>query len=120
MNSNSLANWGVDLVLNKNPMYLYAWGSGMNILYPLIVVPFIKILGLSIFSVRLPIVILSLFSIIYFNFALEKANVRLKLRIVLNYFIFLYIISSLCIVISFIETIISFSDNNSIFSKCIR
>ncbi|WP_191338850.1 hypothetical protein [Limosilactobacillus sp. DJ3M12] len=89
VNSNSLANWGVDLVLNKNPMYLYAWGSGMNILYPLIVVPFIKILGLSIFSVRLPIVILSLFSIIYFNFALEKANVRLKLRIVLNYFIFL-------------------------------
>lgn len=49
VNANSLGKYGKDIVLNKWPMYLYAWGSGMNILYPLIVIPFVKILGLTVF-----------------------------------------------------------------------
>ena len=74
VNANSLGKYGKDIVLNKWPMYLYAWGSGMNILYPLIVMPFVKILGLTVFSVRLPIVLLSIVAIVYTNIVLVKVK----------------------------------------------
>ena len=48
VNSWSLGKYGVDYFnLVHNPIYLFAWGSGMNILYPLLTVPFIKMFGLS-------------------------------------------------------------------------
>ncbi|AZZ60546.1 glycosyl transferase [Oenococcus sp. UCMA 16435] len=62
-NSWSLAHYGVDSALNRNPVYLYAWGTGMNVLYPLISVPFIKLIGLSLAAYRLPMVLLSIGSI---------------------------------------------------------
>src|SRR5699024_5962626 len=41
-NSWCIANYGVDMHLMKLPVYLIAWGSGMNVLYPLISVPVVK------------------------------------------------------------------------------
>lgn len=89
VNANSLGKYGKDIVLNKWPMYLYAWGSGMNILYPLIVIPFVKILGLTVFSVRLPIVLLSIVAIVYTNIVLVKVKESKSFILILNYCFFL-------------------------------
>lgn len=61
-NSWCLANYGVDSHLIKAPVYLIAWGSGMNILYPAIGIPFVKLFGLSVLSYRFPMVFLSILS----------------------------------------------------------
>lgn len=89
VNANSLGKYGKDIVLNRWPMYLYAWGSGMNILYPLIVIPFVKILGLTVFSVRLPIVLLSIVAIVYTNIVLAKVKESKSFILILNYCFFL-------------------------------
>lgn len=75
INAWSLGKYGIDYFhLVKNPVYLYAWGSGMNILYPLITVPFVKALGLSIVTYRLPLVIISTFSILLLAYALYRVR----------------------------------------------
>lgn len=73
-NSWSLANYGTDMWGNHNPVYLIAWGSGMNVLYPLIAVPFIKIMGLSVFSYRLPMIIISTLVAVFSYFSFRKAQ----------------------------------------------
>ena len=89
INSWSLGKYGVDYFhLVKNPVYLYAWGSGMNILYPLISVPFVKILGLTITTYRLPLIIINLVSILLLTYSLYKTRIlkniqRLMLLIVI-------------------------------------
>lgn len=62
-NSWCLANYGVDSHLMKMPVYLIAWGSGMNVLYPAISIPIIKLFGLSVLSYRFPMVFLSILSV---------------------------------------------------------
>lgn len=74
INSWSLANYGVDFHLTHNPIYLYAWGSGMNVLYPLLTVPFIKIWGLSIITYRLPMALLGIISSLFLISALIYAK----------------------------------------------
>ena len=75
INSWSLGKYGIDYFhLVKNPVYLYAWGSGMNILYPLITVPFVKILGLNIVTYRLPLIIISTFSVLLLAYALYRVQ----------------------------------------------
>ena len=78
INSWSIANYGVDFHLVHNPVYLYAWGSGMNILYPLLTVPFVKVLGLSVLSYRLPMVLLSIASslLLIISFLYAKFSYR--------------------------------------------
>lgn len=61
-NSWCIANYGVDMHLMKLPVYLIAWGSGMNVLYPLISVPVVKLFGLNILSYRFLMVFLSIVS----------------------------------------------------------
>ncbi|OIM77925.1 glycosyl transferase, partial [Oenococcus oeni] len=80
-NSWSLAHYGVDSALNRNPVYLYAWGTGMNLLYPLISVPFIKLIGLSLVAYRLPMVILSIGSI--FSLVVGMLMYKLPNRLIL-------------------------------------
>lgn len=76
INSWSLGKYGVDYFhLAKNPVYLYAWGSGMNILYPLIAVPFVKFLGLSIVVYRLPLIIVNLIAILLLTYSLYKTQI---------------------------------------------
>lgn len=75
VNAWSLGNYGIDYFhLAKNPVYLYAWGSGMNILYPLIAAPFVKYMGLSIISYRLPLIIISTFSILLLAYSLYRVQ----------------------------------------------
>ncbi len=69
-NAWSLANFGVDDHLASWPVYLCAWGSGMNILYPLIAVPFIKVLGLSVAVYRLPLLVISILAMLMFFYTL--------------------------------------------------
>lgn len=75
INSWSLGKWGVDYFnLASHPIYLYAWGSGMNILYPTIAIPFIKVLGLNIVAYRSPLIILNIIAIGTVIFALIKSE----------------------------------------------
>lgn len=81
INSWSLGKYGVDYFhLVKNPVYLYAWGSGMNILYPLIALPFVKSLGLTLVAYRLPLVIVNLISILLLTYSLYKTRILGKIQ----------------------------------------
>lgn len=46
----------------------------MNILYPLITVPFVKVMGLSMVAYRLPLIIISTFSILLLAYALYRVR----------------------------------------------
>jgi len=50
----ALLRYGVDRCGNAYPVLLEAWGSGQNVLYSYLAMPFIALLGLSELSVRLP------------------------------------------------------------------
>ena len=54
----ALLNYGIDRCGNSFPVLLEAWGSGQNVLYSYLVMPFIAIFGLTEFSLRLPAAIL--------------------------------------------------------------
>ena len=60
----SVLNYGIDRNANSYPVFLEAWGSGQNALYMYIIIPFVKILGLNILSVRLPMAIIGCTSLI--------------------------------------------------------
>ena len=59
---------------NKMPAFLVAWGSGQNALLTYLMIPFIKILGLNILSVRLPMAILGCISLIIMYLLLNKIS----------------------------------------------
>lgn len=80
-NSWCLANYGVDSHLMKALVYLIAWGSGMNILYPAIGIPFVKLFGLSVLSYRFPMVLLSILSMFALYNALMKNIDRPKFNL---------------------------------------
>lgn len=73
-NAWSLAHYGVSMHLNSLPVYLIAWGSGMNILYPLLIVPLLKITGLSVVAYRFPLVLLSVISYYALSYVLLKTK----------------------------------------------
>lgn len=50
----SLLNYGIDTAGYHNPVYLIAWGSGMNALETYLMMPFIALFGLEVWAVRLP------------------------------------------------------------------
>lgn len=54
----SILNYGIDRNGNYMPIFLVAWGSGQNAVYTYLLIPFIKILGLTVFSIRLPMAII--------------------------------------------------------------
>lgn len=60
----SILNYGIDRNGNFLPVFLVAWGSGQNALYTYISIPFIKIFGLNVFSIRLPMAIIGCISLI--------------------------------------------------------
>lgn len=61
----NILNYGVDRHLDSFPVYFKSWGGGQNALYTYILIPFIYFLGLSTFSVRLPMAIISCIGLIY-------------------------------------------------------
>ena len=59
----SLANYGMDSAGYFNPVYFVSWGSGMNVLESYLAVPFVKIFGLNVYTIRLPQLIIALISL---------------------------------------------------------
>lgn len=59
----SILNYGIDRNGNFMPAFLVAWGGGQNALLTYLIIPFFKIFGPSIFSIRLPMAILGCISL---------------------------------------------------------
>ncbi len=59
-----LANYGTDRYLNHLPVYLINFGGGQSALYAYITSILIKIMGFSIFTIRLPAIVLGILAII--------------------------------------------------------
>ena len=68
----SVANYGIDRNGNSWPVFLEAWGSGQNALYMYIIMPFVKLFGLNVLSVRLPMAIIGCISLIVMYLLLRK------------------------------------------------
>lgn len=70
----AVSNYGIDRNGKSWPIFLEAWGSGQNALYMYIIMPFVKIMGLSILSVRLPMAIIGCISLIIMYKILSKTK----------------------------------------------
>lgn len=68
----ALLNYGIDRNGCTLPVHLIAWGSGQNVLYAYLSMPFIALFGLNVFSVRIVNLIFSLLTIIAVYFALKR------------------------------------------------
>ena len=62
----SVLNYGVDRNGNFLPVHFVAWGSGQNVLYSYIMMPFILIFGLNVLSIRLPMALIGVLALILF------------------------------------------------------
>lgn len=71
---------------NKLPAFLVAWGSGQNALLSYLMIPFIKLLGLNVLSVRLPMAILGCISLIIMYLLLKKISNKKLATIGLAFF----------------------------------
>jgi len=61
----SLANFGVDRYLNSFPVYFINYGGGQSVLYGYMTMIFMKILGFSVYAIRIPGVIVSSIAFIF-------------------------------------------------------
>lgn len=68
----SISEYGVDRYLNSYPVYLINFGGGQSALYAYLAALFIKLLGFSLFTVRLPAALLSIFSIFISYLTVKK------------------------------------------------
>lgn len=67
INAKTIADSGVDMYGTSFPVYLEAWGvAGQSVMLLYLMAFFIKIFGLSFISIRLPMLIVSIISIIVF------------------------------------------------------
>ena len=60
----SLLEYGIDTAGYHNPVYLTAWGSGMNALESYLMMPFIALFGLEVWVIRLPQLIVACLSLL--------------------------------------------------------
>ena len=60
----SILKYGIDRAGYSYPVHLNAWGSGQNALYAYLLLPFIKIFGLNLFSLRLPNATISIITLL--------------------------------------------------------
>ncbi len=65
----SLLHYGIDSAGYRFPVYLTAWGSGMNALESYLMIPFLALFGLKIWVIRLPQLLVGLLSVpaVYFT-----------------------------------------------------
>lgn len=62
-NSWAVMNYGIDSYGYVRPVYYTAWGSGMNVLYSWLTMPFFALFGVSVVTIRLPQAVLGCISI---------------------------------------------------------
>lgn len=67
---------GVDSHGYAYPVYFISWGNGMNVLYSYLSIPFQKLLGVNIFSVRLPQVFFGSVTLVAFYWLLRELRDR--------------------------------------------
>ena len=70
--SYSLLKTGIDLSGYHNPVYLEAWGDGMNALETYLMLPLIRLFGLELFAIRLPQAVLGCLSLPVFYLLLKR------------------------------------------------
>lgn len=68
----SLFRYGKDRGGNSYPVYLYAWGSGQSVLYSYIMIPFIMLGGLSVYTMRLPMALIGIAALYIFYYLLKN------------------------------------------------
>lgn len=68
----ALLHTGVDSHGYHNPVYFISWGSGMNVLYSWLSIPFIRMGGLSLLTIRLPQALMGCVSLVVFYFLLKE------------------------------------------------
>ena len=85
-----IANYGVDQHLASYPVYLQSWGSGQSAVYAYLAAPFVKLFGLSIEVLRLPMAIISSLSLAFLYYVLRKTEQNKSLSFA---FIFIIVIS---------------------------
>lgn len=70
----SLLNYKMDSHGYGNPVYFVSWGSGMNVLYSYLTIPFLALTGnqLTTLAIRLPQAIFSCISLVIFYLLLNK------------------------------------------------
>ena len=54
------------------PVHLISWGSGQNALYAYMIIPFISIFGLNVYTLRIPMALMGCVSIVIFQKLTEK------------------------------------------------
>ena len=74
----SLFKYGIDRHGKSFPVHFISWGSGQNVLYSYIMIPFIAVLGLNELSVRLPMAIIGCISLILIYKFFNKYNKKLE------------------------------------------
>lgn len=72
----AILKYGMDRNGVSFPVHLIAWGSGQNALYAYVTMPFIAILGLNEFSLRLPMAIVGCVAIVAFYQLLKNLTGR--------------------------------------------
>jgi hypothetical protein len=70
----SILNYGIDRNGYSYPVLLKSWGSGQNVLYTYLAIPYVGILDLSELSVRLPMAIMSTISLFVFWLLCRKTR----------------------------------------------
>lgn len=70
----SLANYGVDCFGYRFPVYNTSWGSGMSALYSWLSIPFIKLFGLNMWSIRLAQALLGIISLVVLYLLMKKVT----------------------------------------------
>lgn len=79
-NAYTLMQYGSDSYGYRMPVYLTAWGSGMNALESYLMIPFVFIFGLSVWAIRLPMLIVGILTLITtYKLVLRFSNERFAL-----------------------------------------
>ena len=75
----SILKCGIDRHGKVYPIHFISWGSGQNVLYSYLMIPFIAIFGLTKFAVRLPMAIVGCISLIITYKLLKRHNKNLAI-----------------------------------------
>lgn len=75
----SILKYGIDRNGKSMPVHFISWGSGQNVLYSYLMIPFIAILGLNVLAVRLPMAIVGCISLVVVYQLLKKYGKKITI-----------------------------------------
>ncbi len=78
----AIMKYGMDRAGNSYPIELYAWGSGQSVLYSYIMIPFIAIGGLSVYTMRLPMALIGIASLYMIYYLLKNMFEKEKISLI--------------------------------------